>query len=321
MGEQWLRRRGEKEQKGIGDDRLEKTVSGRYRGREAKRGYWRASDINLKALQVAREETNIKGYPTFLYASDCRTSGTSQTERDKRQCGQCAWKGERKWINEGVKGSLESTRNEENMRNKDDETRRGSTHGGLFRLSNIPKLHSNLIAIVSPANQFGSSNDYKYEKLRPRISASSITRLVRAATPKKKDSWFGEKDSFASELFSRSTMRLILTLTCKPQRRAAAVYLIPGNRRYSRCGLPTPVASLWVGSSSGSVQYSLIYSGLGGVGDERARCNTEVSHQNSQTDNVEAERAVTGLLHILARTSKRALRLPEIQPRVSGKRG
>lgn len=38
MGGQWLRRRGEKEQKGIGDDRLEKTVSGRYREREAKRG-------------------------------------------------------------------------------------------------------------------------------------------------------------------------------------------------------------------------------------------------------------------------------------------
>ncbi|KYN18916.1 hypothetical protein ALC57_08759 [Trachymyrmex cornetzi] len=170
MAEQWLQRRGEKEQKGIGDDRLEKTVSGRYRGREAKRGYWRASGINLKALQVAREETDIKGYPTFLYASDCRTSGTSQTERQ-----------------------------------------------------------------------------------------------------------------------------------CKPQRRATAV-----------------------GSSSGSVglQYGLIYSGLGGVGDGRARCNTDVSHQNSQTDNVGAKRAaVTGLLHILARTSKRALRLPEIQPRVSGKRG
>jgi len=64
MGGQWLRRRGEKEQKGIGDDRLEKTVSGRYRGREAKRGYWRTSDINLKTLQVAREETDNKGYPT-----------------------------------------------------------------------------------------------------------------------------------------------------------------------------------------------------------------------------------------------------------------
>lgn len=52
MGGQWLRRRGEKEQKRIGDDSLEKTVSGRYRGREAKRGFWRASDVNLKALTV-----------------------------------------------------------------------------------------------------------------------------------------------------------------------------------------------------------------------------------------------------------------------------
>ncbi|KYN06891.1 hypothetical protein ALC62_02126 [Cyphomyrmex costatus] len=173
MGGQWLRRRGEKEQKGIGDDRLEKTVSGRYRGREVKRGYWRASDINLKALQVAREKTDIKGYPTDK--RNCSQAGRQRAARARRDG--------RKWINEGVKDSLEST--------------------------------------------------------------------------------------------------------CKPQRRATAV--------------------TWY---------------LGGVGDERSRCNTDVSHRNSQTDNVRAERvAVTGLLHIPARASKRALRLPEVQPRVSGKRG
>ncbi|KYN34738.1 hypothetical protein ALC56_11227 [Trachymyrmex septentrionalis] len=232
MGGQWLRRRGEKEQKGIGDDRLEKTVSGSF-----------CVPVIVGQAEPARLRDN----------------------------GQRAWKGERKWIYEGVKGSLESARNEENMRDKDGETRRGSTHGGSFRL--LP---------VNYSLKFRVQKSFGQEYRR----ANSITRLVRAATPKKKDPWFG----------------------CKPQRRAATGYLVPGSRRYSRCGLPTPVA--------------LIHSGLGGVGDERARCNTDVSHQNSQTDNVGAERAaVTGLLHILARTSKRALRLPEIQPRVSGKRG
>ncbi|KYM84595.1 hypothetical protein ALC53_05164 [Atta colombica] len=185
-------------------------------GKQRTRGktrYWRASDINLKALQVAREETNIKGYPTnsipplFSRVADMRPGDYGLTRCESEAKRVVEW------------------------------------------------LRDNLVA------------------------RASITQLVRAATPKKKNTWF---------------------------------YLVPGSRCYSRCGLPTPVASL----------YRLIYSGLGGVGDERARCNTDVSYQNSQTDNVEAERAaVTGLLHILARTSKRALRLPEIQRRVSGKRG
>lgn len=52
-GETMVTATGRKRAKrGSGDDSLERTVSGGYRGREAKRRFRRAGDINLKALTV-----------------------------------------------------------------------------------------------------------------------------------------------------------------------------------------------------------------------------------------------------------------------------
>lgn len=55
--------------------------------------------------------------------------------------------------------------------------------------------------------------------------------------------------------------------------------------------------------------------------DERGILTDKLGNRKRVTSRPGAACNVTGLLHIPVRTSKRALRLPEIRPRVSGKRG
>lgn len=90
MGGQWLRRRGEKEQKGVGDDSLERIVSGRHRGREAKRGFWRASDVKLKALAVPGKGPMSKAAPRCKrdkrkYKNACNTPASKFVDRIERE--------------------------------------------------------------------------------------------------------------------------------------------------------------------------------------------------------------------------------------------